>query len=73
VEGGRLGEEGSQLVGVGAGDVGRIQAAPHALLQVQRTAEGALQRYLLVERHPYEQGQRIPGQELVGGRVAGED
>ena len=73
MEGGRPGEDGSQLVGVGPGDLGRIQAAPHALLQVQRAAEGALQRYLLVEHHPYEQRQRVPGQELVGGRVAGQD
>ncbi len=71
VDGGRLAEERLELARVGRGDRAGVERAESAL-ELQRAGERRLHGYLLVEREPDQQRERILGDELVGLVVARE-
>jgi len=71
VQGGPFGEDERQRVRVEFGEFGGGRLVPEPPDQVQRRAEGALERYLLVEQHGDQQGERAAGQQFVGLRRHG--
>ena len=64
-------EHALELGGVRPGDAGRVQVTQPAA-ELQRAAEGLLDRDLLVEREPDEERERLLDQQAVGLVVAGE-
>ena len=71
VHGGRGGAHRGEGLRVGLRDPVDVEAA-HPVGDLGGTRERGLHRVLLVQEHADEQGERVVGQELVGGRVAGE-
>jgi hypothetical protein len=66
VQRGPFGENGGQGGRVETGQFGRRGLVPQPPDQVERRAEGALQRHLLVQQHADQQGERAAGQQFVG-------
>jgi len=66
VQGGPFGEDRGQPVRVELGQLGRAGLVPEPLDQVQRSAEGFLERDLLVEQQGDDQGERAAAEQLVG-------
>ena len=71
MQGRSLAEACIQLGRIHRGDPGRVQVAQSAQ-QLRRTTERFLDGDLLVEGKADEQGQRIAGEQAVGGIVSGE-
>ena len=69
MQGRPFGENEGERVRVEFRELGGGRFVPKLAHQVQRRAEGALERHLLVEQHGDQQGQRAAGQQLVGLRL----
>ena len=66
VQGRPFGENTRERLWVEVGQLGGGGLVPEPADQVQRRAERALERHLLVEQHPDQQGERAAAQQLVG-------
>ena len=66
MNGGRTTEHGLHRIRIPQGNPLSIEILTETILEQLRSVKGAFHRKLLVEEHPYEQGESVGGQETIG-------